>query len=113
VNINGLKELDAVFTYHAPFGTQPERYVTIRNRAREFGEMLLSLCPASRERSLALTRLQECVQMANASIAINEQPVTPAEHTAAIQNLAEQIAPTEQKPRLHLAEEMTPQKAQP
>jgi hypothetical protein len=32
-------------------------------------------CPESRERSLALSKLQELVMWSNASIAINEEPV--------------------------------------
>lgn len=73
--------IERMFTYHAPFGTQAERYVEIREAARVFATLISSACPDSREKSLAITRLQECVQMANASIAINEYPA-PAEAPA-------------------------------
>lgn len=64
--------IDKMFTYHAPKGNQQERYEKIRAAAKEFAYLLAEACPHSREKSLALTNLQQCVQMANASIAINE-----------------------------------------
>lgn len=60
------------FTYHAPKGHQPERYEALRERAKELAELIVRLCPHSRERSLALTKLQEATMWANASIACNE-----------------------------------------
>ena len=65
-------QIDNIFTYHAPKGDQQERYVAIREAAKVFANTLNDLCPESREKSISLTKLQECVQMANASIAINE-----------------------------------------
>lgn len=64
--------LDNLFTYHRPFGTQPQRYEAIRAFAKAFAQLVLDTTPASREQSLALTRIQEATQMANAAIAINE-----------------------------------------
>jgi hypothetical protein len=64
--------LDKVFTYHAPEGDQPARYVALRDRAREYAELVIRLAPASRERSLAMTKLEEVVFWANAAIARNE-----------------------------------------
>lgn len=66
-------QIDNIFTYHAPFGTQQERYVRIREKAKELAYLINEDCPESREKSLALTNLQQSVQMANASIAINEK----------------------------------------
>lgn len=60
------------FTYHAPKGDQPERYVELRSIARGMAETIEKCCPESRERSLAFTNLQQAVMWANASIAINE-----------------------------------------
>jgi len=54
-------ELMTRFTYHAPTGTQPERYVEIRRAAYDLARMFTALCPESRERSLALTKLEEAV----------------------------------------------------
>jgi len=65
-------ELEKRFTYHAPKGNQPDRYVAIRDEAKQLAELLVGLCPESRELSLALTKLEESVFWANASIARNE-----------------------------------------
>jgi hypothetical protein len=68
------EQIDNIFTYHAPFGTQQSRYVAIRDAAKELAHLINDACPESREKSIALTQLQQSVQMANASIAINETP---------------------------------------
>lgn len=60
------------FTYHPPVPYQLPRYEEIRDYARTFASTLLKDCPPSRERSLALTALEEAVMWANASIARNE-----------------------------------------
>lgn len=64
-------DLDNRFMYHAPKEGQPEKYTAIRSKAKELAEMVNSLCPVSRETSLALTALEESVMWANASIARN------------------------------------------
>jgi hypothetical protein len=66
------KRLERDFTYHPPKETQPMRYEEIRSLAKEFAEIILLDCPRSRETSLALTKLEEAVFWANASIARNE-----------------------------------------
>lgn len=60
------------FTYHSPSGDQPMRYELIRNFGKEFANALIVSCPNSRELSLALTKIEEAVMWANASIARNE-----------------------------------------
>lgn len=66
-------DIDNIFTYHKPFGSQPSRYEQIRETAKELAAMILDACPESREKSLALTNVQQAVMWANASIAINEK----------------------------------------
>jgi len=66
------EQIDNVFSYHPPQGTQAERYADLRCEARAFALHIAELTPPSREQSLALTKLQECVMFANAAIAINE-----------------------------------------
>lgn len=66
--------LEQVFTYHSPFGIQQERYVTLRTNARALAELIVELTPASREQSVALTKIQEAVMWANSAIAIHEKP---------------------------------------
>lgn len=60
------------FSYHKPFGTQPARYEQVRSTAKDFAQFIVSSTPASREQSLALTKLEEAVFWANAAIARNE-----------------------------------------
>lgn len=60
------------FTYHKPKGDQPQRYEDIRKSGMELAEMLHSFCPESRELSIAITKLEECVMWANAAIARRE-----------------------------------------
>ena len=66
------QDIERMFTYHMPFGDQAERYGLIRALARSMASLINQRCPDSREKSLAITHLQECVMMANASIAIHE-----------------------------------------
>ena len=66
-------DIDNTFTYHKPFGDQQERYVAIREKAKELANLIESKTPNSREQSVAFTKLQECVMFANAAIAINEK----------------------------------------
>ena len=67
-----MAKLNNNFVYHVPFGDQPERYAYIRAKAKTFAELLLAECPPSRELSLAITKLEECMFWANSSIARHE-----------------------------------------
>lgn len=60
------------FIYHAPKGDQTKRYEDLRSKAREFAMLIADSCPDSREKSLAMTKLEEAVMWANAAIARNE-----------------------------------------
>lgn len=66
------EQIQNTFTYHKPFGDQPQRYEQIRADAKVLALTIQECCPESREKSLALTNLQQAVMWANASIAINE-----------------------------------------
>jgi hypothetical protein len=70
-------DIERVFQYHAPQGTQAARYVTIRSKAKELAAIVEECSPDSREKSLALTNIQQAVMWANAAIAINEVPGRP------------------------------------
>ena len=69
-----MADIENRFTYHAPKPelNQIERYAAIRDDGRAMALHILEECPASRERSLALTKLEEVVMWANAAIARNE-----------------------------------------
>jgi hypothetical protein len=61
------------FTYHPPAGDQPRRYQRLRELGHHVAMVINDECPESREKSLALTKLEEAVMWANAAIARNEQ----------------------------------------
>lgn len=61
------------FIYHKPIGNQSERYEQLRAKAKELAETFVTLCPESRELSVALIELETSVFWANASIARNEK----------------------------------------
>ena len=60
------------FSYHAPHGNQAKLYGLIREFAKDYAKFLVANCPASRELSCALTKLDEVVFWGNASIARNK-----------------------------------------
>ena len=66
-------QIDNNFTYHPPSQSQQEKYVFLRDGAKELAYMINAFCPESREKSLALTKLEESIMWANASIARNEE----------------------------------------
>jgi hypothetical protein len=64
-------DLETRFTYHPPKPGQPEVYQGLRVVALNFARTIDQQCPDSREKSLALTQLEQCVMWANAAIARN------------------------------------------
>ena len=67
-----MKDYENTYSYHTPKGDQSDRYEAIRGNAKQLAMLIDMVCPDSRERSLAHTRLEEAVMWANASIARNE-----------------------------------------
>ena len=67
-----MEDLVKRFTYHTPKGDQPQRYESIRGHGIDLADLIDDLCPDSREKSLAITKLEEAVMWANAAIARNE-----------------------------------------
>ena len=65
-------QIENNFKYHAPKGDQAERYEMMRKTAKILAEMIDDYCPRSREKSLAMTNLEQSVMWANAAIARNE-----------------------------------------
>lgn len=65
-------QLDNNFRYHSPKAGQNERYESLRAKAKELAEQINEMCPDSREKSLAVTNLEQAIMWANASIARNE-----------------------------------------
>lgn len=59
------------FKYHAPKEGQAEIYVEIREKAKELAYLMDEKVPNGREKSLAMTQLEQTVFWANAGIARN------------------------------------------
>lgn len=64
-------QIENNFMYHAPKEGQAQKYDQLRAKAKELAYLIDELCPNSREKSLAATKLEESVMWANASIARN------------------------------------------
>lgn len=67
-----IEDLENRFTYHPPKDGQPIRYQLIRDEAGALAQTINDEVPDSREKSIALTKLEEAVMWANAGIARNE-----------------------------------------
>ena len=66
----GPKELENRFTYHKPKIDQVDRYHELREMALMFAQRIEALVPESRERSLAIMKIEEACFWANAGIAL-------------------------------------------
>jgi hypothetical protein len=62
-------DLDNRFTYHPPKPGQADIYQDIRLHARSFAALINERAPDGREKSLAITHLEDAVMWTNAAIA--------------------------------------------
>jgi hypothetical protein len=62
-------ELENNFTYHKPMPKDLIKFESLRKMAKEYAELVNALCPDSREKSIAITKIEESNMWANASIA--------------------------------------------
>lgn len=60
------------FTYHKPSIGSQDKFVDLREKAKELALLINESCPDSREKSLAMTKLEESNMWANAAIARNQ-----------------------------------------
>lgn len=67
------EQISNIFSYHSPIGDQAARYQSLREDAKRLALKIESYCPDSREKSLAITSVQQTIMWANAAIAINEK----------------------------------------
>lgn len=67
-----IADIDNNFAYHAPAGDQAKRYGQLRDSGKSFAKDVFIHCPDSREKSIALAKIEEAVMWANAAIARNE-----------------------------------------
>lgn len=68
------KKIEAEFTYHPPIGNQADRYIMIRDKAKELALVIAELTPICADQTAAIRKVREAVMTANAAIAINELP---------------------------------------
>lgn len=66
------KDLEKRFTYHKPTPEKAEKFPLIRNKAKELAYLIEELVPNGREKSLAITKLEEVVMWSNAGISREE-----------------------------------------
>ena len=69
-----IQDLANRFKYHPPTDGQAERYQDLRDQGYNLALLISRRCPPSRERSLAITNLEQALFWANAAIARNETP---------------------------------------
>jgi len=65
-------QIENNFTYHPPNDDQIPRYKALRSLGKDLANAINSYTPDSREKSLALTNLEQSIMWANAAIARNE-----------------------------------------
>ena len=63
------EDLDNWFMYHSPTSEQQEKYLSVREGAKKFAELLVSLCPDCPDTTTAIRHLRETVMIANQAIA--------------------------------------------
>ena len=66
-----FKTIENNFKYHAPKPDQIEKYTELRNAGKILVEGINMMCPDSREKSLAITKVEEAIMWANAAVARN------------------------------------------
>ena len=65
------ERIENTYIYHPADSAQEKKYSRIRPKAKELAYIIDEECPDSREKSLAMTKLEEASMWANASIARN------------------------------------------
>lgn len=61
--------LDNWFTYHPPTEEDKIKYVAIRDKAKEFAQIVIQNTPPSADQSAAIRDIRNAVMHANSSIA--------------------------------------------
>lgn len=62
-------DIENRFTYHQPKAEDVKKFPMIRDMAKDLAYIIDELVPNGREKSLAMTKLEEVVMWANAGIA--------------------------------------------
>lgn len=69
LSLTFLEDLNNRFSYHAPDPKAVDAHVTIRKSCYDLALIITTQVPDCRERSLAITKLEEVMMWANAGIA--------------------------------------------
>jgi hypothetical protein len=64
------KDIEVLFTYHAPDEQQRGALEAVRAAAKAFATVLVAQTPASADQTAAVRKLRECVMTANAAIVL-------------------------------------------
>lgn len=64
-----MEELEHRYSYHAPTPDKIKIHEYVRKSGLELAKDIAAMCPDGREKSLALTRVEEAIMWANAAIA--------------------------------------------
>lgn len=64
-----MEDIEKRFTYHKPTSEQIDVMFLIRHFSKSLAYFIDKTCPYSREKSISIKKLEECVMWANASIA--------------------------------------------
>jgi hypothetical protein len=75
--VNAHEDVDNRFALHPPTDRTGPKHNAVREQHRQLAHWILDNVPAGRQRSLALTALQESMMWANAAVACD----TPAPET--------------------------------
>lgn len=65
------------FAYHKPSNSSLASITSLRESFSEMSNLIEQLCPASRERSVALTELETCAMWAIKSVVCNDPESEP------------------------------------
>lgn len=71
------EDIDTRFDYHAPDVVKAQLHQLIRGVFKDAAAIIAHECPEGREKSLAITKLEEAMFWANASIARNDMTIAP------------------------------------
>lgn len=64
-------DIENRFNYHAPDDEKRQRHEVVREELKTVALIVNDLCPEGREKSTAITKLEEAMYWANAAIARN------------------------------------------
>ena len=70
-------DLDTRFDHHPTDALKAQLHQLIRNIFKDAAEVVAHECPEGREKSLAITKLEEAMFWANAAVARNDMTLAP------------------------------------